>query len=96
MATKKGNTSTKRATSIAAVKAAEESGKVNPLIDEDPIETLDNARGVITFLSFTAGDLADGGSNDDSTRGLTMILDCAAQAVDQATRELESKGVNHA
>jgi hypothetical protein len=95
MAVKNGNTGTAKATSIAASKTVEKSGNVNPLIDEDSIETLENARGVITFPSFTAGHLADGGSNGESTRGLTMILDCAAQAVDHATRELESKVVNH-
>lgn len=95
MAVKKGNTSTAKATSIATIKAAEKSDNVNPLINEDPIETLENARGVITFLSFTAGDLADNGSNEDSTRGLTMILDCAAQAIEYATQELLPKAVNH-
>lgn len=97
MAGKKSNTSTAKATSIAAIKAAEKSRKVSPLIDEgDPLQTLSNVRGVIEFLSFTAGDLVDGGSNEDSTHGLTMILDCAAHAIDHATQELQPKAVNHA
>jgi hypothetical protein len=65
---------------------------INPLIDENnPLETLHRVHGVMTFLSFAAPNLIRGGSNDEATKGLTIILECATQAIDHATQTLKSK-----
>ena len=66
------------------------------LIDDDPLNTLNNVKGVIWFLDFTAGELARSGSNRDATHGLSMILECAAQAVDHVAQAMQGKGVKHA
>lgn len=69
---------------------------VSPLIAvDDPMQTLAHVKGVLWFLTLTASDLAENGSNDDATHGLTMILECAAHAVDHATLAMEAKAVHH-
>ena len=69
---------------------------INPLIDEDnPLDTLNNVKGVIWFLDFTVPSLLSNGSNDDATHGAAMILECAAQAIDHATQAVQPKGVKH-
>lgn len=68
----------------------------NPLIDDDPLETLGNVKGVIWFLTFSAPGLITNGSSDSATHGLTMILECAAQALDHAKQAMQSKEVEHA
>lgn len=70
---------------------------INPLIDEEnPLETLDNVKGVIWFLDFTVPGLIGNGGSQSATHGLSMILECAAQALDHASQAMQSKGVKHA
>jgi hypothetical protein len=68
----------------------------NPLIDEiDPLQTLENVEGVIWFVTLTATDLADNGTNEQATHGFAMIMECAACALSNATQALQPKGVKH-
>jgi hypothetical protein len=70
---------------------------INPLIDTNtPRGTLDNVKGVIWFLEYTVPGLLSNGSTEDVTHGLTMILQCAEQAMDHACEALQPKGVKHA
>lgn len=85
---------------MKAVKIIPDSGTAatvassNPMIDKaNPLDTLENVKGVIWFLDFTLPGLFDNGSNNDATRGLAMILECAAQALDHATQAIHSEGV---
>lgn len=65
---------------------------INPLIvEDDPLETLENVKGSIEFLMTAAGSLSEG----DETRGLTLALQGAADALDHARQELTPKAVNH-
>jgi hypothetical protein len=91
-ATKHSKSRKAAATSAAKRPAA----PINPLIDEyNPLDTLSNVKGVMTFLSFAVPNLIREGSNDEATNGLTIILECATQAIDHATRALQPKGVRN-
>lgn len=70
---------------------------VNPLIDQsNPFETLHHVRGVMTFINFTAPELIQSGSNDQATHGLSMVMECAGQALDHAMQTLaQTKGAHH-
>ena len=68
----------------------------NPLIDENnPLDTLSNVEGVIWFMTLTATDLAEDGTNEQATHGFAMIMECAACALSNAKQALQAKAVQH-
>lgn len=69
----------------------------NPMIGEDnPLDTLENVKGVIWFLDFALpGVLNNNGGNENTTHGLEIILQCAEQAMDHAIDALNPKAVRH-
>jgi hypothetical protein len=57
---------------------------INPLIayEDQPEETAENVRNVLTFMSFAFRDGLDLGSNTNAADGAGLILDACASALD--------------
>lgn len=57
---------------------------INPLIayEDQPEETAENVRNVLTFMAFAFRDGLDLGSNANASDGAGLILDACASALD--------------
>lgn len=57
---------------------------INPLIayEDQPEETAENVRNVLTFMAFAFRDGLDLGSNTNAADGAGLILDACASALD--------------
>lgn len=63
----------------------------NPLVSDTAYETICLARNLATFISFTAGTLATGGTSNAATDGLSLVMQVLTEALEHAEAQLEQE-----